>query len=314
MTDQPWLDDACSLVDAFRAGTISPSEALEASLAAIEASDLNAVSHVDADAARAVARSADASLPFGGVPVGIKELHPVAGWPYTEASLVFADRVAEEDTTLVSRAAGRGGGAGGPDHVPRVRVGEPHPLQAARGDGQPVGSRADPGRLVGRIVRRCLRRFLPIASGSDGGGSIRISAGFTGLVGLKATYGRIPRGPGVLQPPLTVVNGCLSRSVRDTARWFDGATAPTLTTCSAFPGWTGWKVALDSFDLAGKRAVAPSTSDRPSWNPAPPRAGGGSRSPHRQRRPHPGGRGGRPTPGRARVGHVQRRGSDRRVG
>ena len=95
MTDQPWLEDACSLVDAFRAGTISPSEALEASLAAIEGSALNAVSHVDAEAAQAAARSADVSLPFGGVPVGIKELHPVAGWPYTEASLVFADRVAE---------------------------------------------------------------------------------------------------------------------------------------------------------------------------------------------------------------------------
>ena len=74
MTDQPWLDDACSLVDAFRAGTLSPTEALDASLAAIGDSALNACSHVDVEAARAAAAAADVSLPFGGVPVGIKEL------------------------------------------------------------------------------------------------------------------------------------------------------------------------------------------------------------------------------------------------
>ena len=51
MSDQPWLDDACSLVDAFRAGTLSPTEALDASLAAIDASGLNAFSHLDVEAA-----------------------------------------------------------------------------------------------------------------------------------------------------------------------------------------------------------------------------------------------------------------------
>ena len=58
---EPWLQDACSLVDAFRAKTLSPVEALEASLVAIEASDLNAVCHVDADEGRAQATAADVS-------------------------------------------------------------------------------------------------------------------------------------------------------------------------------------------------------------------------------------------------------------
>src|SRR4051794_23973871 len=94
MADAPWQGDACSLVDAFRAGTHSPVDELEASLAAVESSDLNAFTHVDPERARAAASTADVTKPFGGVPTAIKELDPVEGWPWTEASLVFKGRVA----------------------------------------------------------------------------------------------------------------------------------------------------------------------------------------------------------------------------
>jgi len=87
MTERPWNGDACSLVDAFRAGERSPVEELEATIAAIAASGLNAFAHLDLKAARAAAAVADVARPFGGVPFAIKELEPVAGWPYTEASL-----------------------------------------------------------------------------------------------------------------------------------------------------------------------------------------------------------------------------------
>src|SRR5665213_3413648 len=208
---EPWLKDACSLVDAFRAKTLSPTEALEASMAANEASDLNAFSLVDAEAARAQAAAADLSLPFGGVPIGVKELEPVDGWPYTEASLVFADRMSEGDST----------------HVTRLRA-------------------------AGAAVAGGL---LPIATGGDGGGSIRIPAGFTGLFGLKSTYGRFPRGPRTLQPPLTVTLGCVSRSVRDTARWFDVCSGFDARDTLSLPRVSGWEAGLGSFDLSGKRAV-----------------------------------------------------------
>src|SRR3954453_7596761 len=91
MPDTPWLGDACSLVDAFRSGEHSPAEELEACLATIDASELNAFSFLDADGARARAASADTALPFGGVPVAVKELDYVAGWPSTEAGLAFKD-------------------------------------------------------------------------------------------------------------------------------------------------------------------------------------------------------------------------------
>ena len=99
----PWFGDACSLVDAFRAGEISPLEALDDCIAAIEKSPLNACSFTDFERAREAAASADVSLPFGGVPFGVKELEKVAGWPYSEASVVFKDRVAGHDDTSVVR-------------------------------------------------------------------------------------------------------------------------------------------------------------------------------------------------------------------
>ncbi len=108
MSDSPWQGDACSLVDAFRAGERSPLEELDATLAAIAASELNAFTFVDPERARAAAEAADVSLPFGGLPVGIKELEPVEGWPWTEASLVFKDRVADWESTMMSRVRASG--------------------------------------------------------------------------------------------------------------------------------------------------------------------------------------------------------------
>ena len=66
MPDTPWMGDSCSLVEAFRTGERSPLEEIDAVLAAIEGSGLNAFCHVDADRAREAARQADLSLPLGG--------------------------------------------------------------------------------------------------------------------------------------------------------------------------------------------------------------------------------------------------------
>ena len=81
MTDTPWQGDACSLVDEFRAGRRSPREEMQATLAAIASSSLNCVSFIDTDGALARASEANTALPFGGVPMGVKELDYVEGWP-----------------------------------------------------------------------------------------------------------------------------------------------------------------------------------------------------------------------------------------
>src|SRR3954469_21210828 len=103
MTDMPWSGDAISLVEAFRSGERTPLEELDATLAAIEVSDLNAFSYLDREAARDAARRIDVQLPFGGVPIGVKELDNVAGWPATEASVPLKDEIATQDSTKVAR-------------------------------------------------------------------------------------------------------------------------------------------------------------------------------------------------------------------
>ena len=255
VTDSPWTGDACSLVDAFRRGTITPVEALDASLAAMAASELNAFSHVDTEAARATAASADVTLPFGGVPVGIKELEPVAGWPFTEASLVFADRVAARDATQVTRLRAAGAVLAGQTTASEFGGINCTSTRLHGTTRNPWDPERTPGGSSGGSAAAVAGGLVPLASGTDGGGSIRIPAGFSGLFGLKATYGRIPRGPEVLQPPLTVVVGCVSRSVRDTARWFDVCNGFAPRDSLSLPRVEGWEAGLDSFDLAGRRAV-----------------------------------------------------------
>ena len=112
MTDtskDTWQGDAVGLVDAFRNGERSPLEELDASYAAIDGSELNAICFTDRETARHAAAAADVSKPFGGVPIGVTELTTVAGWPDTEASVPFRDRIADHTATMVQRIADDGG-------------------------------------------------------------------------------------------------------------------------------------------------------------------------------------------------------------
>jgi Asp-tRNA(Asn)/Glu-tRNA(Gln) amidotransferase A subunit family amidase len=257
MTHDPWTGDACSLVDAFRAGEITPPEALELSLAAIERSALNAFSHVDADAARRAARRADVTLPFGGVPVGIKELESVDGWPRTEASLVFADRVGTFTSTHVRRVLAAGAVLAGQTTASEFGGINMTHTRLHGITRNPWNPERTPGGSSGGTAAAVAGGLVPIASGGDGGGSIRIPAGFTGMFGLKSTFGRIPKGPHTHQIPHTVTLGCISRSVRDTARWFDVCNGYDPHDTHSLPRVERWEAGLGSNRdaLRGKRAV-----------------------------------------------------------
>ncbi|MFZ0666594.1 MAG: amidase [Acidimicrobiales bacterium] len=248
----PWLGDACSLVDAFRSGEISPLEALDACIEAIDRSELNAFSYTEFDKARDEAATADVSLPFGGVPFGIKELERVEGWPYTQASMVFADRISDHDDTSVERLRSTGALL-----VAQTTASEFGGINCTSTElhgttRNPWNPERTPGGSSGGTAASVSGGLLPIATGSDGGGSIRIPAGFTGLFGLKATYGRIPSGPRAGIQPLTSVNGCLSRSVRDTARYFDSVNGYDPRDPLSVPKVTGWEQALGTINLKGR--------------------------------------------------------------
>ncbi|MEZ5382398.1 MAG: amidase [Microthrixaceae bacterium] len=259
MTDTPWHGDACSLVDAFRAGDRSPTEEVEATLAAIEGSALNSFSYLDPERALAAARAADVSLPFGGVPTGIKELEQVEGWPDTGASLVFADRTADHTSNFNERLFERGG---------VVPVGL---TTASEFGGLNVsitklnGVTHNPwrhGRTVGGsssgAAASVAGGLVSLATGGDGGGSIRIPAGYTGLLGMKGTFGRITRGPSAFSRPNTVVLGNLSRSVRDAARFYDVCAGIDPYDPTSLPSPGNWEANLGSQELKGLRvAVVP---------------------------------------------------------
>ena len=261
MADTPWLGDACALVDEFRAKRRSPLEELQASYAAIEASELNAFSYLAREQAEAAAAQADVSKPFGGVPMGVKELDQVEGWPDTEACVVFAERTATTTSFMVDRMHRQGGAVlaglttasefGGVNVTRTVLNGATHnPWQLGRTPGGSSGGSA--AAVAGGLV--------PIATGGDGGGSIRIPAGFTGLVGLKATYGRIPRGPRAVIGNYTVTVGPMTRSVRDTARFFEVCNGYDARDQFSLPRVEGWEAGLGTnvASLRGARvAVVP---------------------------------------------------------
>ncbi|HEY2213737.1 MAG TPA: amidase [Acidimicrobiales bacterium] len=255
MSDQPWMDDACSLVDAFRAGTISPTEALEASLAAIADSKLNAVCFIDEEQARATAAGADVSLPFGGVPIGVKELDPVKGWPQTEASLVLKDEIAEYDGTMTARLKEAGAVLVGQTTASEFGGINCTYTRLHGATSNPYDLERTPGGSSGGSAASVSGGLLPICTGGDGGGSIRIPAGFTGLLGLKATFGRVPKGPHTEIEPLTAVIGCLSRSVRDAARWYDVCNGASEYDPFSLPRVEGWEAGLGTFPLDGMRVA-----------------------------------------------------------
>ena len=110
-----------------------------------------------------------------------------------------------------------------------------------------------PGGSSGGSAAAVAGGLLTLATAGDGGGSIRIPAGFCGLVGLKATFGRIPRSPEATYGNLTVTIGCLSRSVRDTARWFDVANGHDARDPLSLPRVDGWEHALGTLTERPRR-------------------------------------------------------------
>src|SRR5450755_4425231 len=207
---------------------VSPVEVTRRALAKAEAtqSSLNAFFVIMADQALDAAREAEAAVmrgrplgPLHGVPFSAKDLIAVGGAPMAFGSRTMAGNVAPADAPVVERAKQAGA----------ILIGKTTTSEfgcKAVGDCPLTGITRnpwDPAKTAGGssagAAASVAAGITPFALGTDGGGSIRIPAAFTGLVGLKGQFGRVPVSPTSATPTLAHV-GPLARSVADMALLF----------------------------------------------------------------------------------------------
>ena len=262
---EPWLEDASSLADSIRNGDIRAADATEASLKALEATNLNPTTMLDAERARRdaaaiderIARGEDPGL-FAGVPMLVKDVEDVAGWPTTHGSLVYKDKIAENDCTNVARLRAAGAVFLGKAATSEFGLVAYTSTKLHGTTRNPWKHDRTPGGSSGGSAAAVSGGLVPLATAGDGGGSIRIPASYCGLVGMKGTYGRIPRGPRLPHGMLTAVKGAVARSVRDAARWYDVAAGYDPTDAFSLPKVDGWEAKLGTLKLSGLRvAIAP---------------------------------------------------------
>lgn len=219
--------DACGLAAAVRQGSATPQEISERAISQIDAlnGQVNAVVRRLYDRAE---RALEEGLPDGplrGVPMLIKDLGAhIAGVPTTGGSRMYEGYVPDFDAEIVRRYERAGAVVLGKTNTPELGlmgVTESKLLGPAR---NPWALDRTPGGSSGGSAAAVALRLTPIAHASDGGGSIRIPASCTGLVGLKPSRGRVPNGPHVGGDwSGFLCQHVVCRSVRDTALLLDVA-------------------------------------------------------------------------------------------
>src|SRR5580693_2880129 len=216
---------AAELSALYRSGEVSPVEATTAILARAEAVNprINALTLVDAEAALAAARASEARWrsgqalsPLDGVPVSIKELVRAKGWPPTMASKLTDKTPAADDAPTVARLREAGAIVYAQNTSPEYgfKGVTDSPLHGITRN--PWNLDLTPGGSSGGSGAAVAARLGPLAVGTDGGGSVRIPSAFCGLVGLKATFGRVPAWPPSMHGDLANV-GPMTRTTLDCA-------------------------------------------------------------------------------------------------
>ncbi len=203
---------------------LSPVDLLEACIARIERVNpfVNAVTATSFERARAEARAAEDAVMRGdalgllhGLPLGVKDLEPTQGLLTTWGSAIYRDHVPAEDIELVARLRRAGAIVAGKTNVPEMGAGANSRNEVWGATGNPFNPNLNAGGSSGGSAAALACDMLPVCTGSDTGGSLRIPAAKCGVVGFRPSPGIVPS---VRKPlgwtPISVV-GPMGRTVDD---------------------------------------------------------------------------------------------------
>jgi len=222
---------ALALARLIRSKELSPLELMEETLKRIEAinTTLNAFISIRAEQALDEARAVTERLasgkehgPLTGIPIGVKDLEDVKGMVTSFGSVPYKNNLARSDSTQVSRLRAAGAIVAGKTNTPEFGFTGFTKNRLYGVTRNPWNTERTPGGSSGGSASAVAGGMVPMATGSDAGGSIRIPASYSGCFGLKTSFGRIPRGP----LPLLHIHqmwcmGPLTRTVQDAALYLD---------------------------------------------------------------------------------------------
>ena len=218
---------ALELTDLIRTRRLSAREVMAAHLAQIHRLNptLNAiVARLDDERCLALAEAADRQVaagrplpPLHGLPIAFKDLQPAVGFPFTRGSPIFADVMPAEDAVVVERLKQAGAIPIGKTNVPEFGMGS-HTYNKVYGTTvNPYDPSKSAGGSSGGAGAALASGMLPIADGSDLGGSLRNPASFNNIAALRPTAGLVPSAPNLMPHLDLSVNGPMGRTVADAA-------------------------------------------------------------------------------------------------
>jgi amidase len=170
-----------------------------------------------ADAADRLAAQAETLGPLHGLPIAFKDLEQAVGFPFTQGSPIYKDRMPLEDTIVVERLRAAGALPIGKTNVPEFGMGS-HTYNKVYGTTvNPYDVTKSAGGSSGGAAAALAAGLVPLADGSDLGGSLRNPANFNNVVALRPTVGLVPTAPTPLPLLGFLAKGPMARTVRDAA-------------------------------------------------------------------------------------------------